>query len=612
MIKDEAAKIILIRSIEECDESAIDTKDVMIALEKAGGDVGQESWFMRYADYLIDRIPSKYQPIQQIVNFPTAILPILCVIVFLVGLGTNYFGPSGKIHIIINPILVLVAWNLIVYIFLLIGIVFTSTPLRILFAKASQFTVSSTDSLKENKTYKNTTTKTSRNKLKVPWVLRKVFLYVWMAIFKIFIVTTHKATLLASVAKRFWNHWIVIAEPLLISQWRLLLHGCSIFLTLGTIIGIYIRGFFFDYNVVWASTFIKSEDTVLLIIKIVLGPAIFLASLVGLDMQEYLDVTTLMSSKGIPAAQWIYLYTILSIAIIFLPRAVMYIYDKARIRHHGQNIQIVFDDYFRNKIEDRLGTFVHQTVENCFEELSNDVADFVCEGLYDNQIVHEIETFRNEGGKIVDLRSRITKKCKNYEPEIKSYMNNAVDNFEKSIAFNIQNILNNIPTNPTVDRNILNNTNAIATRDSENVIEQSIKTVENKIIIIINTCVTAAIVATFGAISGGLGESIGVAIITGLLGTTGPIGFIIGAILGLVAAAGTLWYGKEKIKDATENITIPATILKMVLRESKYNKVINEGRNNIKNSIKEELHLKFEPLLPKISDEIWTGIKKVW
>ena len=50
----------------------------------------------------------------------------------------------------------------------------------------------------------------------------------------------------------------------------------------------------------------------------------------------------------------------------------------------------------------------------------------------------------------------------------------------------------------------------------------------------------------------------------------------------------------------------------MVLRESKYNKVINEGRNNIKNSIKEELHLKFEPLLPKISDEIWTGIKKVW
>ena len=51
-------------------------------------------------------------------------------------------------------------------------------------------------------------------------------------------------------------------------------------------------------------------------------------------------------------------------------------------------------------------------------------------------------------------------------------MNNAVDNFEKSIAFNIQNILNNIPTNPTVDRNILNNTNAIATRDSENVIEQ--------------------------------------------------------------------------------------------------------------------------------------------
>src|SRR5215813_20479 len=118
LAEEAAAKIILIRSIEECDRNFF-SDSLLVGALAAAGDVGPGlSWVTARAQFLFDHLASAYQSVIHLARLPTPLTLPVCLIALVLGFATNLLGPAEKIHVVRNPVLLLVAWNLFVYLVL--------------------------------------------------------------------------------------------------------------------------------------------------------------------------------------------------------------------------------------------------------------------------------------------------------------------------------------------------------------------------------------------------------------------------------------------------------------------------------------------------------------
>ena len=77
------------------------------------------------------------------------------------------------------------------------------------------------------------------------------------------------------VARRFWSLWLDAAGALPATALRRLFHASAAALSVGAVAGMFVRGVFFDYAMVWRSTFIRDPASVALALRAALGPASF-------------------------------------------------------------------------------------------------------------------------------------------------------------------------------------------------------------------------------------------------------------------------------------------------------------------------------------------------
>src|SRR5918994_5332143 len=115
LTEDVAAKIVLIRSIEECDPRAFSEELRAQAFVAAQGSEPGLSSIERYAARLFEHLSPWYQLILQLAKIPAPWTLPVCFVAFLLGLATNLLGPAQHIHVIRNPIFILIAWNLLVF-----------------------------------------------------------------------------------------------------------------------------------------------------------------------------------------------------------------------------------------------------------------------------------------------------------------------------------------------------------------------------------------------------------------------------------------------------------------------------------------------------------------
>ena len=128
----------------------------------------------------------------------------------------------------------------------------------------------------------------------------------------------------------------------------------------------------------------------------------------------------------------------------------------------------------------------------------------------------------------------------------------------------------------------------------------------------IGLSVGTSIALAMASVSGGLGKYLGVAIVATLLHTTGPVGFLIGLIAGVVVAAGAWWLGKEKIADAVETIHLPALVIRTALWESRFQRLADDGRKKCEDSVRGEVDQRLKPLQPRITAEILSRVHSLW
>jgi len=105
---------------------------------------------------------------------------------------------------------------------------------------------------------------------------------------------------------------------------------------------------------------------------------------------------------------------------------------------------------------------------------------------------------------------------------------------------------------------------------------------------------------------------LGIAIVSTLLGTTGPVGFLIGLVIGAIVVVGAWWVGKQAITETIENLHLPGTVIKAALWESRFQNLLDEGRQKCEEAIRASVEEKLQPFGPAITAEILSRVRSLW
>jgi hypothetical protein len=479
MNREQAAKIFLVRSVEECDETAFSRDVLKKALDVDGHTVGSTEWFSARADYLYGEMPAAYKSIVHMAAFPRGALPILCGLSFILGLWANYMGPGNTIHVVFNPIVLLVVWNVLVYLsYVVLPIV---TWLR------SGAAANGPHPAADNVQPAPAVQEPQQRDEGIPPGKKSLLLNVlvpnvWTAIHGLYASardTTKRALCVGMVAKRFWMYWVRNAGSIVVAGLRGMLHYCALFLTVGAIMGVYARGLFAEYTVVWSSTFIRSEAAALFIIKILLGPAMLCANALGWNVSEEINISAMMEQGGVLAATWIHLYVMTAIACIIIPRWLLGVWEGRRVQQAEKNIDIAIDRYFAEKIEAQVADIITYELRAACIRVSERIAGFVCTDLYDARIIADMDAFRNRGGSISELRDTIRATCRGFEPEMTEGINRIVEDFEKALTLKIQQIIKSLHIAAKADRAVCQDWPAMLENGHNAIVGQSVQSIGN-------------------------------------------------------------------------------------------------------------------------------------
>ena len=535
----------------------------------------------------------------------------------LLGLASNYFGPTGKTHIVFNPLMALVAWNLLIYFLLILfaGRRFIGGfsgrqdrgERRTLEQSIGETGTSSADARPEGEILAERVNDKPSLALRLINCLGQTWLFLYARAWGVWRGAETPSGLFQT-AKKFWSYWLDLSRKVLLLRAERGLHAGAIALTAGAILGMYFRGLVLDYEVVWRSTFIRDEKAVRFLISLVFGPAAWVS---GIHLSEHTTVPDLMGPIGSPAALWIHLYAITAAVIIVLPRSILYLADSLQIKRRVAKVEMVFEgDYYLSRIQDAIEAWktdvlgkIGASVRIARTSFSESIASYVCERLYDARIVPAIDEFQQEGGSLNALETRIRKASEEFIPDLNEYTRFAQGRFEKFLSGSIAQILGQ---RLAIDSDIKglgefgsNQTHAGGLVDS----------LGGSFTRTVGIAVSAAVATVLGTVSGGFGKALGTAIVVALFHVSGPIGYLIGAIGGLLMTYGAWYFGKQKIMDAVKQVIIPGLVVRTILWRSRLDRITADGRAKTYAAVREELDGVLLPLDEKIADEIWRRIR---
>ncbi len=601
LTEDAAAKIILIRSVEECDRDFFSDSllvDAFAAARKVAPGLG---WVKARAQFLFDHLSSAYQSVIHLATLPTPLTLPLCLIALALGFATNLLGPAEKIHVVRNPVLLLVAWNLFVY--LVLFLVLLAKP-----RKRNLVSSPSTRSASAEQPTNNPRETVSEAKINIPRLAQIFMPGLWHFFHRVALGVGEKKKL-ADIASRFSVNWYAVAAPLVVARWEVMLHLGALFLATGAVAGMYFQGLFQGYQVIWSSTFITGEPSVIAFVHALFGPSLLVSDLLGLGLASEIDVARLLSPQGDKAAAWIHLFAITVLLIIVIPRAALAAWQWRNIKRRRSDIGLRLDPYYGEVIEAPVRALIEKEVANGAKQFSEDVASFVGQKLYDERIVPRLRQFREEGGKVSELKSEIQSLSEAFVPQIESYVVEArLPEFQSTLSQRVGEILRSLGTDFIVLKEpqaVLGGMKITSGGNTDMGISQEFTSA-------IGLSVGTSIALAIATVSGGLGKYLGVACVATLLHTTGPVGFLIGLIVGAAVAAGAWWLGKEEIAGAVETLPLPAAVVRTALWESRFQRLADDGRKQCEDSVRAEVDERLKALQPRITTEILSRVRSLW
>jgi hypothetical protein len=127
---------------------------------------------------------------------------------------------------------------------------------------------------------------------------------------------------LADALGRFVHDWFEAARPLLLARATRLFHLCAALVGVGLVAGLYLRGVALDYQAGWESTFLDAQQ-VQRVLSIAYGPASALTGIAVPDAAHLEAIRFRDGAGGERAARWIHLLAATVLLFIVLPRAAL-------------------------------------------------------------------------------------------------------------------------------------------------------------------------------------------------------------------------------------------------------------------------------------------------
>ncbi len=284
-------------------------------------------WFLlRRADLLLRSLRERSPGIDYVLTVAggaTSLDRALLILSFAVGVLLSFLDGDRGINIFALPLVMLIAWNLLVYVSMLSrwrgkrsGTAAATAPgLASSGAGASKATPS--DSSKVASVSGSAGPRPPRLSLFAGFYSR----WARSRIDKLLGHSTHFNAPLAPGLRRFAGDWWEVARPLFATKARRLLHLSAVVVALGLIAGYYLRGFILRSAAGWQGGDFISPGSARTLLSVLYGPASLLSgiSIPAADEIERLRLTA-ASGGGGDAAPWIHLIAWTAVLYIVLPR----------------------------------------------------------------------------------------------------------------------------------------------------------------------------------------------------------------------------------------------------------------------------------------------------
>ncbi len=282
--------------------------------EKAAADV----FLARRAALAIDRLGSRDKHVQRLLKAVTWTPWVgwsLAVLALVAGFAADAIGVEKRINLLAPPLLALLAWNLLVYLAILVrGIwgLFSPRarglgPLARTLARVTHIV-----------------SKPPRRHGTVP-------------------------------AAAFLQDWIQASSTLTAARIGRVLHVAAAAFALGALGGMYLRGLALEYRAGWESTFLDA-DMVQMLLGAVLGPAAALTGIVLPDAAGY-EALRFSAGPGTIAAPWLHLYAVTVALVVLAPRLLLALGDRWLEARQTARFPLRLDDaYFQRLTRVLRGT----------------------------------------------------------------------------------------------------------------------------------------------------------------------------------------------------------------------------------------------------------------
>lgn len=309
--------MLLVRAIEAEDPAAtLLTRDdreyaTGAALAQVGADAGRApdrgAFLAMRSRFALDRLESRYPSVGQAerrARWPGWIGWTLPLAALAVGWASNEVFDGRRLNIISFPLVSLLAWNLVVYAFLIVG------ALRAVAARARGG--------EPGGSIAGFLARLARPLRPPP---------------------SAQPTLARGIA-RFVADWLRFSSALNRARASRTLHLAAACLAAGVVLGMYASGWDVEYRAGWESTWIRDPGTLHALLTAVLGPA---SSVTGIALPTAAELPALnwrAGHAGENAAPWIHLYAATALIFIVGPRLLLAAAYGAQAAHGRQRVPV--------------------------------------------------------------------------------------------------------------------------------------------------------------------------------------------------------------------------------------------------------------------------------
>jgi hypothetical protein len=289
-----ARETALVRAIETPDAGRAVWSDedrtwaTRAAGEVTGADAAPDAFVARRASLALERLRPRHPAFARAlraVTWRSWIVPTLAVVAFALGILADQLGPTKRVNVLAFPLLVLLAWNVVVYLLIAVRGVWGLVSAR----------------GRELGPLARAVARLGRAVPREPTV---------------------QDAAVSTVLGIFFTEWARASAPLAAARVGRSLHTAAFALALGAIAGMYVRGLVLEYRAGWESTFISAE-TVHALLAFVLGPASALTGIAIADAPRLEAMHLGTGGAGENAAPWIHLYAATVALVVLVPRLLL-------------------------------------------------------------------------------------------------------------------------------------------------------------------------------------------------------------------------------------------------------------------------------------------------